>query len=41
VAIDNNPVELFGRSGEGKQFKEASCVLFMRGAIGIVTTEPE
>jgi hypothetical protein len=41
VTIDYNPTELLGMFGENQPFKEANCVLFLRGATGIVTTEPE
>jgi hypothetical protein len=41
VTIDYNPAELLGMFGENQPFKEANCVLFLRGATGIVTTDPE
>jgi len=41
VTIDYNPAELWNLSGEGVPYKEANCVFYLRGATGIVTTEPE
>jgi hypothetical protein len=41
VTIDYNPAELLGMFGENQPFKEANCMLFLRGATGIVTTDPE
>lgn len=41
VTIDYNPAELLGMFGENTPFKEANCVFLLRGASGVVTTDPE
>jgi hypothetical protein len=41
VTIDFDPAQLLGMFGEKTQFKEANCVLILKGAFGTVPTEPE
>ena len=41
VTIDFNPAEILGLFGEKTQYKEANCVLLLKGATGMVATEPE
>jgi len=41
VTIDYNPAELLGMFGENIPYKEAYCVLTLRGANGTVDTDPE
>jgi hypothetical protein len=41
VIIDYDPAELLGIFGGKQTFTEANCVLILRGATGIVATDPE
>jgi hypothetical protein len=41
VTIDFDPKGLLGMFGESKLYKEANCVLMLKGATGVVATEPE
>lgn len=41
VTIDYDPAALLGAFGEKTQYKEANCVLILKGAFGTVATEPE
>jgi hypothetical protein len=41
VTIDYDPAQLLGVYGEKTEFKEAYCVLVLKGAFGSVTTSPE
>jgi hypothetical protein len=41
VTIDFDPAVLLGWFGEENQFKDAQCVLMLKGATGIVPTPPE
>lgn len=40
IVIDFDPLKLLGMFGEPNRFKEASCVMHLKGAKGIVVTEP-
>jgi hypothetical protein len=41
VTIDYDPSLLLGIYGEKTPFKEANCVLLLKGATGIAATDPE
>lgn len=41
VIIDFDPAQLLGMFGEKTQFKEANCVLMLKGAFGTIATDPE
>lgn len=41
VTIDYDPAGLLGAFGEKTQYKEANCVLILKGAFGTVATNPE
>ena len=41
VTIDYDPAQLLGMFGEMNPYKEANCVLMLKGAFGTVATAPE
>lgn len=41
VTIDYDPAALLSPFGEKTEYKEANCVLILKGAFGTVATEPE